>query len=71
MTESKIKAKELIEMCSEEGLSDRQAKECALFIVEEIRKEYSSYRVKPYLTLKNALELRKYWDDVLFYMEKY
>lgn len=38
---------------------------CAITAVELIRSEYSGYRVKHYLTLEHALELRKYWDDVL------
>ena len=67
---AKEKARELFEKCWSEGLSDRQAKQCAILIVQEIRTDYCSYRVKHYLTLEHALELKIYWDDVLRQIEK-
>ena len=66
--EANLKAKELFEKFWSEGLSDSQAKQCSIFAVEEIRSDYASYRVKHYLTLKHALELKKYWDDVLYFL---
>ena len=37
----------------------------AKMAVEEIRTEYSSYRIKHWVSLKSALEMKEYWDDVL------
>lgn len=66
------KAKELVNQFSkyahwDDGSSnnDFNSINSAIIAVETIRSEYSGYRVKHYLTLEHALELRKYWDEVL------
>lgn len=52
------------------GMDDEDAYECAKVAVEEIRKDYSSYRIKRWVSLDFALEMKEYWDEVLRELEK-
>ena len=49
-------------------LWDKRTKTCALIAVDEIISDYSSHRIKYWVTLQHALEIREYWDDVKSYL---
>lgn len=67
---AKEKAEELFGNLYEEGLSDRQAKQCAIITVNEIINDYSSYRVKSWISLNGAISLKEYWEEVKQEIEK-
>lgn len=47
-----------------------RAKKCALICVDEIINDYSSYRVKSWLSLNGAISLKEYWEEVKQEIEK-
>jgi len=51
-------------------VEQEKAKQSALITVDEILQDYASYRVKPYLTLSQAVELSEYWAEVKEELEK-
>jgi len=66
----KVKAKDLIHKhlnyfgTNKDAVEREKAKQSAIITVDEILQDFASYRVKGYLTLKQAKELSLYWAEV-------
>jgi hypothetical protein len=72
------KAKEIVQKIFNEQHSDDKAilimistKHIALILVDEIINDYSSFRVKPYISFESAMDCKKYWEEVKTEIEKY
>jgi hypothetical protein len=54
----------------DEQLHKSKAIGSAIITVDEIIQDYSSYRIKPWVSYNNALELMSYWEEVKSEIEK-